>query len=69
MLATVFDVLRRVHADFFARRAAARELRLRTEARDARRFAADDDDEDEDDEDGEEPARGAKLARRRRSTS
>ena len=56
MLATVFDVLRRVHADFFARRAAARELRLRTEARDARRFAADDDDEDEDDEDGEDVA-------------
>ena len=32
------------------------ELRLRTEARDARRFAADDDDEDEDDEDGEDVA-------------
>ena len=53
MLATVFDVLRRVHADFFARRAAARELRLRTEARGAPRFAADDED-DEDDEDGED---------------
>ena len=55
MLATVFDVLRRVHADFFARRAAARELRLRTEAREARRFAADDED-DEDGEDGEDVA-------------
>lgn len=48
MLATVFDVLRRVHAEFFARRAAARELRLRVEAslaRDGAR-AADDDDDD-----------------------
>jgi len=58
MLATVFDVLRRVHADFFARRAAARELRLRTEARGAPRFAADDED-DEDDEDGEDGEDGA----------
>ena len=48
MLATVFDVLQRVHAEFFARRAAARELRLRVEAslaRDGAR-AADDDDDD-----------------------
>ena len=45
-LATVFDVLRRVHADFFARRAAAKELRLRNEAQLPSAFAADDDDDD-----------------------
>ena len=45
MLATVFDVLQRVHAEFFARRAAAKELRLRNEARLPGAFAADDDDD------------------------
>jgi RNA polymerase II C-terminal domain phosphatase-like 3/4 len=46
MLATAFDVLQRVHSDFFARRAAHREFTLKRSREGAALVAAPDDDDD-----------------------